>query len=208
MKKTLDLLKTSALTILSLAVVLCLVYPLLVFAVGQIVFPHKANGSLIKSKNIVIGSALIGENFQGLKYFHPRPSSAGKEGYDAANSSASNLGPTSQKLITAIQNFAINYRKTNSVPQETLLPADAVTASGSGLDPHISLDNALLQIPRVAKARNISEASLKNLLKSYTEKPTFGFLGEARVNVLLLNLAMDDRNLGKSSISTILEPLF
>jgi K+-transporting ATPase ATPase C chain len=210
MKKTFNLLKISALATLTFTFILCVVYPLLVFAVGQILFPHQANGSLVTRKidYTIIGSELIGENFQAAGYFHPRPSAAGKTGYDASSSSGSNLGPTSQKLITAIQTYAATYRNTNSVPEETLLPVDAVTSSGSGLDPHISVENALLQIPRVAKARNISEALLKNLVKKHTEKPTFGFLGEARVNVLLLNVALDERNLGRNTLSAVLEPLF
>ena len=210
MKKTLNLLKTSALTTLIFAVLLCLVYPLLVFAVGQIFFHHKADGSLAmqKAPETIIGSTLIGQNFQKEIYFHPRPSSAGKTGYDASNSSASNLGPTSEKLITTLKTRASSYRSINSIPQETPLPADAVTSSGSGLDPHISVDNALLQIPRVAKARNLSEATLHNILKKYTERPTFGFLGEPRVNVLLLNLALDEHSSERHPLSALLEPLF
>ncbi len=195
MQKILDLLKTSALTTLSFAVILCVVYPLCVFTVGHIFFPHKAQGSLAISKTdgTIFGSTLIAQKFQGLNYFHPRPSSAGKSGYDASNSSPSNLGPTSEKLITALETAATTYRKINNVPSETPIPVDAATSSGSGLDPHISVENALLQIPRIAKARNISEASLKNLVKKHTEKPTFGFIGEHRVNVLLLNVALDEK---------------
>lgn len=210
MQKILALFKISALTTLSFSVILCLVYPLCVFVVGHIFFPHKAQGSLIHSKteHTILGSTLIGQNFQGASYFHPRPSAAGKNGYDASNSSASNLGPTSEKLITNLESAATNYRKINNVPSETLIPVDAATSSASGLDPHISLDNALLQIPRIAKARNISEASIKNLVKKHTEKPTFGFIGEHRVNVLILNLALDEISSRRNSLSAIFEPLF
>ncbi len=176
-----------------LAIVCCGLYPLVVFGIAQAVFPAQANGSLIVDKDgSVRGSRLIGQNFSGEKYFHPRPSAAGN-GYDAANSSGSNLGPTSQKLNDAIKERIEAYRKENSLKETDPVPADAVTASGSGLDPHISLRNAELQVARVAKARNESVDKVRELIRSNTDNPDWGFLGEAGVNVLTLNLALDQR---------------
>src|SRR5690348_1118776 len=138
---------------LVLAIICCGLYPLIVFGISQAIFRDKANGSLIiASDGAVRGSRLLGQAFSGAKYFHPRPSAAGN-GYDAANSGGSNLGPTSQKLNDAIKERIAVYRAENGLSETEPVPADAVTASGSGLDPHISLDNAELQIPRVAKAR-------------------------------------------------------
>lgn len=193
MKKIIELIKISALSTLLFTAVLCVLYPLAVFTMGQLFFPYKANGSLVTHpvNNTIIGSALIGENFQGMQYFHPRPSAAGKTGYDASHSAPSNLGPTSQKLMTDLQTRVSTYRQINNVPSTIPIPADAVTSSGSGLDPHISVDNALMQLSRVAKARNMPESALKSLVTAHTKQPTFGFLGEPRVNVLLLNKALD-----------------
>src|SRR6185503_12265338 len=141
---------------LVLAVICCGVYPLVVFGIAQTVFRDKANGSLLVDKDgTVRGSKLLGQGFTAEKYFHPRPSAAGN-GYDAANSSGSNLGPTSQKLNDAIKERVEAYRKENGLKETEAVPADAVTASGSGLDPHISLHNAELQWSRVAKARGMS----------------------------------------------------
>ena len=156
-------------------------------------FRDKANGSLIVDKDgTVRGSALIGQNFTDGKYFHPRPSAAGN-GYDAANSGGSNLGPTSQKLNDAIKDRIAAYRKENGLPESEPVPADAVTASGSGLDPHISLRNAELQLARVAKARHLDEAKVRELIARNTGQPDLGILGEPGVNVLKLNLALDER---------------
>ena len=176
---------------LVLTVVCCGIYPLLVFGFGQVLFPHQANGSLIQgAQGVVRGSELLGQNFAGEKYFHPRPSAAG-QGYDAANSSGSNLGPTSQKLKDAIQDRVAAYRKENGLPDIEPVPADAVTASGSGLDPHISLRNAELQVLRVAKARNLSPEKVRAAVRASTDAPGFGVLGDPGVNVLRLNLALD-----------------
>jgi len=174
-----------------LAVVCCGVYPLVVFGIGQGLFPGKANGSLIVDKTgAVRGSKLLGQGFTAEKYFHPRPSAAGN-GYDAANSSGSNLGPTSQKLSDAIKDRIEAYRKENNLAITISVPADAVTASGSGLDPHISVRNAELQAPRIAKVRGIESQKVLDLIRDNTDKADFGILGDDGVNVLTLNLAMD-----------------
>jgi len=176
---------------LVLAVVCCGLYPLVVFGVGQALFRGKANGSLIVDKDgTVRGSRLLGQSFTGEKYFHPRPSNAGN-GYDASNSSGSNLGPTSQKLRDSIAQNVADYRSQNSLDTNAPVPADAVTASGSGLDPHISLQNADLQAARVAKARSIPVEKVRELIKRNTNPADLGFLGQPGVNVLTLNLALD-----------------
>ncbi len=176
-----------------LAVVCCGLYPLIVFGISQALFRDKANGSLIVDPNgNVRGSRLLGQGFADAKYFHPRPSAAGN-GYDAASSGGSNLGPTSQKLNDAIKDRVAAYRKENGLSENDPVPADAVTASGSGLDPHISLRNAELQTPRVAKARGLSEEKVRELVQQNTDGRDLGFLGEPGVNVLNLNLALDAR---------------
>jgi potassium-transporting ATPase KdpC subunit len=176
---------------LVLAVICCGLYPLIVFGISQALFYEKANGSLILGKDgAVRGSKLIGQNFAAEKYFHPRPSAAGN-GYDAASSGGSNLGPTSQKLNNAIKDRIAAYRAENGLKETDLVPADAVTASGSGLDPHISLQNAELQIPRVAKARGMAEEKVRGLIQQNTEGRDLGVFGDPGVNVLRLNLALD-----------------
>ncbi len=177
---------------LILAVVCCGLYPLVVFGIAQVAFHHKANGSLIMDKEGTIrGSRLLGQNFSGEKYFHPRPSAAGN-GYDAANSGGSNLGPTSQKLNDAIKERIEAYRKENGMKEAEVVPADAVTTSGSGLDPHISLKNAEIQTERVAKARALSTEKVRELITQNTDSADLGFLGEPGVNILSLNLALDE----------------
>jgi K+-transporting ATPase ATPase C chain len=174
-----------------LAIVCCGLYPLIVFGISQALFHDKANGSLIVDKDgVVRGSKLLAQGFTSAKYFHPRPSAAGN-GYDAANSGGSNLGPTSQKLDDAIKDRVAAYRKENGLGQGDSVPADAVTASGSGLDPHISLRNAELQIPRVAKARGWSEQKVRELIQRYIDARDLDVLGDPGVNVLQLNLALD-----------------
>lgn len=174
-----------------LAVVCCGLYPLVVFGIGQALFRDKANGSLIVGKDgKVRGSRLLGQQFAADKYFHPRPSAAGN-GYDAANSSGSNLGPTSQKLNDAIKERIEAYRKENGLKEDQAVPADAVTASGSGLDPHISLRNAEIQTARVAKARGIPVEKVRELIKQNTASADLGFLGEPGVNVVMLNFGLD-----------------
>jgi K+-transporting ATPase ATPase C chain len=177
-----------------LAVVCCGLYPLVVFGVSQILFHDQANGSLLVGKDGTIhGSRLIGQQFTLDKYFITRPSDAGANGmaYDPTASGGSNLGPTSQKLHdTIVQNIAA-YRTQNNLDTNTPVPADAVTASASGLDPHISLRNAELQAPRVAKVRGLSLDKVRELIRANTDATSLGFLGEPGVNVLPLNLALD-----------------
>jgi K+-transporting ATPase ATPase C chain len=183
--------RSAVLSTLVLVVVCCGLYPLVVFGISQALFHDKANGSLIVDQTgNVRGSKLLGQNFSDPKYFHPRPSAAGN-GYDAANSGGSNLGPTSQKLKDAIKERVDAYRKENSLSETEAVPADAVTASGSGLDPHISLQNAELQLPRVAKARGMSEANLREVVRQHTDGRDLGVFGDPGVNVLELNLALD-----------------
>jgi len=177
---------------LVLAVVCCGLYPLVVFGLGQVLFADKANGSLIAdSKGSVRGSKLIGQNFTGAKYFHPRSSSAGNNGYDPTSSGGSNLGPTSQKLRDSIAQNLADYRSQNGLATNAAVPADAVTASASGLDPHISVENAQMQAPRVARERSLKVEDVKALITQCTDAPDLGFLGDAGVNVLRLNLALD-----------------
>jgi K+-transporting ATPase ATPase C chain len=180
------------LTTLLFAIVLCGVYPVVVWGASQLLFPHQANGTLIEgSDRRIVGSEWLGQNFSGAKYFHPRPSAAGANGYDAANSSGSNLGPTSKKLIDSVKQRVADYRTENGLAADALVPGDAVTASGSGLDPHISVKNALLQVPRVARERSLSVDAVKSEIEKATAAPQFGILGEPGVNVLELNLALD-----------------
>src|SRR5438876_10387153 len=176
---------------LVLAIVCCGLYPLVVFGISQALFHDKANGSLIiDTDGTVRGSKLLGQGFAHPKYFHPRPSAAGTR-YDATSSGGSNLGPTSQKLNDAITDRVAGYRKENGLNAEESVPADAVTGSGSGLDPHISLRNAELQTPRVAKARAVSEEKLRELIKQNTDARDLGLLGDPGVNVLSLNRALN-----------------
>jgi K+-transporting ATPase ATPase C chain len=182
--------KRAILTTLALAVLLCGVYPAIVWGIAQIGFFSKANGSLVLRDGNVLGSRLIAQGFAAPQYFHPRPSAAG-EGYDAANSGASNLGPLSRKLVDQVMERVVAYRAENGIAPFVKIPADAITASASGLDPHISLGNAGLQSARVAKARGMSEANVQSLIQNHTDGPDLGFLGEPGVNVLELNLALD-----------------
>lgn len=189
--KTKDIYSAIVLT-LFFAIILCGIYPVVIWSLGQLLFPHQANGSLIKNNaGIIVGSKLIGQNFTVEKYFHPRPSAAGTSGYDATSSGGSNLGPTSKKLMDTIKVRVQAYRIENSLAASVLIPGDAVTASGSGLDPHISVKNALLQVPRVAKVRGISMDVVKVQIAKATALPFLGILGKDGVNVLKLNLALD-----------------
>jgi K+-transporting ATPase ATPase C chain len=189
-KSIINELRISFIATVCLAVLLCGIYPALVWAVAQGLFHSQANGSLVSVKGQVIGSSLLAQRFTGPGYFHPRPSAAG-DGYDAVNSGGSNLGPTSQKLIDAVKERIAAYRAENNLAPGVLIPADAVTASGSGLDPHISLKNALLQAERVAKSRGINEAVIQKKIAAYTEGRDLMIFGEPRINVLMLNLDLD-----------------
>ena len=174
------------------AIILCGFYPLLVYGAAQLLFPRQANGSLLVDKSgAVRGSALIAQNFTGAQYFHPRPSAAGANGFDATSSGGSNLGPTSSNLLANIAQNLANFRGENGLATNADVPADAVTASGSGLDPHISVANAALQIPRVAKARGMSEDRIRELVAQNTTGRDLGVFGEPRVNVMTLNFALD-----------------
>ena len=176
---------------LMFAAVCCGLYPLVVFGISQALFRDQANGSLIvDADGTVHGSKLLGQQFTADKYFQSRPSAAGN-GYDATSSGGSNLGPTSTNLATTVAQRIADYRTANGLATNALVPADAVTASGSGLDPHISLRNAELQAPRVAKARNLSVEKVLALVRANTDPASLGFLGEPGVNVLELNLALD-----------------
>ena len=191
MKQLLVQLRGAVLSTAVLAVVCCGIYPAIVWGISQAAFHDKANGSLVVGPDgAVRGSALLGQTFIATNYFHPRPSAAGS-GYDAANSCGSNLGPTSQKLHDAIRDRVAAYRVENGLAETDEVPADAVTASGSGLDPHISARNAELQSARVARSRGLTASQVEELVAENTEGPDLGVLGEPGVNVLRLNLALD-----------------
>jgi K+-transporting ATPase ATPase C chain len=178
------------LVFLALTVVTGVVYPLVLTGVAQVAFPGRADGSLIERDGVVVGSRLLGQGFAAARYFQPRPSAAG-DGYDGAASSASNLGPTNEDLLSAIRERVAAYRELNGLAPEDDVPVDAVTASGSGLDPHISPENARLQARRVAEARGIPVERVLDLAEEHTDGRSLGFLGEPGVNVLELNLALD-----------------
>lgn len=195
-------------SVLAFTVITGGIFPAIVWGIGQVAFPKQANGSLIKEGDTVVGSELIGQSFAKPEYFHPRPSAAGS-GYGADASSGTNLGPTSDKLINGIaddpktkdtdesypgvKQLAAAYRTENGLPADASIPADAVTRSASGLDPEISPENAAIQAARVAEARNLSEDQVKQLIAKNTKGRDLGFLGEPRVNVLLLNRALDGK---------------
>ena len=198
-------LRPAVVSVLLFTLLTGLLFPAVVTVLAKVAFPSQAEGSLIRRDGKVIGSSLIGQSFSAPKYFHPRSSAAGS-GYDGAASGGTNLGPTSKKFLqgieddpkteadesfAGIQQLAAAYRKENSLPASTSLPGDAVTRSASGLDPHISPPNALLQAGRVARARGIAEEKVRQMIAQNTEAPQLGVLGEARVNVLRLNLALD-----------------
>lgn len=180
-----------ALTALAVFTVLCgVVYPLLVTGAAQVAFHDKANGSLLRRDGVVIGSALLGQQFSSPEYFHPRPSAAGA-GYDAGASSGSNLGPHNPALLDAVQQRVDAYRQENGLSAEVLVPVDAVTASGSGLDPQISVANARLQASRVAAARGLPVDTVLQQISRHTTGRDLLVLGDPGVNVLQLNLALD-----------------
>jgi K+-transporting ATPase ATPase C chain len=176
--------------LLSFTVLTGVVYPLAVTGIAQVAFARQADGSLIEREGRFVGSRLIGQAFSGPRYVHPRPSTAG-EGYDAMASGPSNLGPTNPDLLAAVRARRVEYRRENGLAADVRVPIDAVTASGSGLDPHISLANARLQAPRVARTRSLPLDSVLALVEEHTDGRSLGILGEPGVNVLELNLALD-----------------
>ncbi len=205
---------TSILATVVLGLIVSGLYPLAVWGLGQGLFHHKANGSLIVAADgtTVLGSELLGQNFGGKQYFNPRPSAAGAAGYDPTASGGTNLGPTSDKLINGqhkkdatgkdvtdpsnfdgIKDLVAAYRTANGLKDTDAVPADAVTRSGSGMDPHISVANAQFQLPRVAHARGKSVDEVRQLVDKYTEGRDLGLFGEPHVNTLLLNLALDGK---------------
>ena len=200
-------LRPAIVSVLAFTILTGIIFPAIVTGIAKVAFPYQANGSLIEENGKVVGSAIIGQPFTKPEYFHPRPSAAGS-GYDASASSGTNLGPTSDKLINGIhkktadgkddpgnfdgiKDLAVAYRTENGLPDNAPVPADAVTRSASGLDPHISPENAALQIKRVAQARKVDEATVQSAVTAATEGRTLGIIGEPRVNVALLNRALD-----------------
>lgn len=179
---------TSILMTLVTTVLLGIAYPLVVTAVAQTIFPHQANGELIRRNGVVVGSMLIGQTFSAPGYFESRPSAAGAAGYDASNSSGSNLAPTNQALISRV---ASDVQRLHAQNPSAPIPVDLVTTSGSGLDPDISPAAAEFQVPRIAKERGMTEDAVRALVNKHTQGRQWGFLGEPRVNVLELNLDLD-----------------
>ena len=181
---------TGATMLLVMTLALGVAYPLVVTAAAQLAFRDQANGSLIEQDGETLASSLIGQQADGEQWFHPRPSAAG-DGYDATSSSGSNLGPTSPELIDDVEQLVEDYRAENGLVDEVEVPVDAVTGSGSGLDPHISVANARLQSPRVAAARGLDPAEVRALVEDATEHRPLGVLGDDGVNVVELNLALE-----------------
>ena len=189
--KLMRTLTTAAAMTLALTLLTGIIYPLLVWGLAQVIFPWQANGSLIVRDGHVIGSAIIGQNFADARHFHPRPSAAGDKGYDASNSSGSNLGPTNRKLIDSTKAALHKALEENPGASPAQVPIDMVTASGSGLDPEISISAAELQIARVAKARGLGEPAVRQAVYEHVRPRLLGLIGEPGVNVLELNLALD-----------------
>lgn len=189
-------LRTAVVAFVALSALLGLAYPLAITGAAQALFRSQANGSIVSVDGRPVGSSLVGQNFSDPKYFHPRPSAAGADGYDAAASGGSNLGPTSRTLAARVAAGVAKVRAEDGLPAGAKVPVDAVTASGSGLDPHISPAYAELQVPRVAAARGMTSAAVRALVEKYTDGSTLEVLGEPRVNVLLVNIALDAAQAG------------
>jgi potassium-transporting ATPase KdpC subunit len=183
--------KRSLLVFAGLSLICGLIYPLMITVVSQAIFPRQSNASVIKKGDIIIGSQQIGQLFTGQKYFHGRPSAADPP-YDASNSGGSNLAPSSVKLLEQVQTRIEQVRRKNRLPANTPIPADLVLASASGLDPHISSEAALLQVPRIAQERKITVVDMERMIHQNTQHPFWGIWGKERVHVLNLNIALDN----------------
>ena len=187
---------------LVLTVITGIVYPVVMVGISHLLFPVQANGSLNERNGQVIGSTLIGQNFAGEKYFHPRPSAAGDKGYDASSSGGSNSGPTNKAFIDTVRSRVKALRESESGLNRSAIPVDLVTASGSGLDPEISIAGAMLQVPRIARARGLTDQAVQELVDAHVSGRWLGLIGEPGVNVLELNLALDDLAAsGRASVS-------
>jgi potassium-transporting ATPase KdpC subunit len=183
-------LRTAVISVIWLTLITGCIFPVVLFALGRWLYPDQVSGSLVRRNGVVIGSRLIGQDFTRIEYFHSRPSAAGA-GYDGTSSGGTNFGPSNPKLIESVRRLAEEYRRSNGLPPGASIPIDAVTSSGSGLDPHISPRNAELQSARVARARGLKDDTVRFLVASHTEGPQLGFIGSPRVSVLELNLALD-----------------
>jgi K+-transporting ATPase ATPase C chain len=184
-------LRTAIVALIAFTLLTGLAYPYAITGIAQVAFHRQANGSFVEQNGQTVGSSLVGQNFSGAAYFHPRPSAAGVDGYDASASSGSNLGPSSQVLADRVSAGVVDVREDEGLAPDGRVPVDAVTTSASGLDPHISPAYAELQVARVARERSATESDLRQVVERYTDGATFGVLGEPRVNVLKLNLALD-----------------
>jgi K+-transporting ATPase ATPase C chain len=193
LRTTLADLRTAIVVFVAISVLTGLVYPFAITGISQGVFHRQATGSIVERGGTPVGSSLVGQAFGDPKYFHGRPSAAGTDGYDASASSGSNLGPTSKALADRVASDVARVRAENGLASDARIPVDAVTASASGLDPHISPAYAALQVSRVARTRGVPESVVRALVDRFTDGSTFGILGEPRVNVLLLNLALDEQ---------------
>lgn len=189
-------LRTGVISFVALSAILGLGYPAAITGIAQIAFERQADGNLIDRNGQAVGSSLVGQSFVGLAYFHPRPSAAG-DGYDASASAGSNLGPTNRALTDRVAAEVVRLRELNGLADDVPIPVDAVTTSASGLDPHISPAYAELQIARVAARRGIDEGTVRRLVRQHTDGSLFGVIGEPRVNVLALNLALDEESGGE-----------